>query len=151
VLFKWLREIWPVIPWEITFMSVDGCLLCCSSIALNMQAVKYLWNVGKLLSDYPVLQPRRQPSLYSPLWEPQILHLYREFDNKLRRKIFRTKREEVKGGYGKLSNQKLLNVYTYYWSNIALAVKSRRLKLSCMGEMRSWCNILVGKTGREEV
>jgi hypothetical protein len=36
---------------------------------------KYLWNVGKLLPDYTVLQPRRQPSSYSPLWEPQILLL----------------------------------------------------------------------------
>jgi hypothetical protein len=34
---------------------------------------KDLWNVGKLLPDYTVLQPRRQPSSYSPPWEPQIL------------------------------------------------------------------------------
>jgi hypothetical protein len=34
---------------------------------------KYLWNVGKLLPDYTALQPRRQPSLYSLPWEPQIL------------------------------------------------------------------------------
>jgi hypothetical protein len=27
---------------------------------------KDLWNVGKLLPDYTVLQPRRQPSSYSP-------------------------------------------------------------------------------------
>jgi hypothetical protein len=31
------------------------------------------WNVGKLLPDYTVLQPRRQQSSYSPPWEPQIL------------------------------------------------------------------------------
>jgi hypothetical protein len=34
---------------------------------------KDLWNVGKLLPDYTALQPRRQPSSYSPPWEPQIL------------------------------------------------------------------------------
>jgi hypothetical protein len=34
---------------------------------------KDLWNVGKLLPDYTVLQPRRQQSEYSPPWEPQIL------------------------------------------------------------------------------
>jgi hypothetical protein len=34
---------------------------------------KDLWNLGKLLSEYRALQPRRQPSLYSPPWEPQIL------------------------------------------------------------------------------
>jgi hypothetical protein len=28
---------------------------------------------GKLLPDYTVLQPRRQPSSYSPPWDPQIL------------------------------------------------------------------------------
>jgi hypothetical protein len=34
---------------------------------------KYLWNVGKLLPGYKTQQPRRQPSSYSPPWEPQIL------------------------------------------------------------------------------
>jgi hypothetical protein len=34
---------------------------------------KHLWNVGKLLPDYTVLQPRRQLSSYLPLWEPEIL------------------------------------------------------------------------------
>jgi hypothetical protein len=34
---------------------------------------KDLWNVGKLLPDYTALQPGRQPSSYSPPWEPQIL------------------------------------------------------------------------------
>jgi hypothetical protein len=34
---------------------------------------KYLWNISKHLPDYTALQPRRQPSSYSPLWEPQIL------------------------------------------------------------------------------
>jgi hypothetical protein len=34
---------------------------------------KDLWNVGKLLPDYTALQPRRQPSSYSPPWESQIL------------------------------------------------------------------------------
>jgi hypothetical protein len=33
---------------------------------------KHLWNVGKLLPDCTALQPRRQPSSYSPPWEPQI-------------------------------------------------------------------------------
>jgi hypothetical protein len=28
---------------------------------------KDLWNIGKLLPDYTALQPRRQPSSYSPL------------------------------------------------------------------------------------
>jgi hypothetical protein len=45
-------------------------------IALMMiRGSKDLWNVGKLLPDYTALQPRRQPSLYSPPWEPQILFM----------------------------------------------------------------------------
>jgi hypothetical protein len=34
---------------------------------------KDLWNVSKLLPDYTALQPKRQPSSYSPPWEPLIL------------------------------------------------------------------------------
>jgi hypothetical protein len=37
---------------------------------------KHLWNVGKLLPDYMAQQPRRQPSSYSPPWEPES-HLVR--------------------------------------------------------------------------
>jgi hypothetical protein len=37
---------------------------------------KDLWNVGKLLPDYMALQHRRQPSSYSPPWEPQILNMW---------------------------------------------------------------------------
>jgi hypothetical protein len=37
---------------------------------------KYLWNVGKLLPDYMVLQPIRQPPSCLPPWEPQILCEY---------------------------------------------------------------------------
>jgi hypothetical protein len=33
---------------------------------------KYLWNIRKLLSDYLVLEPRRQPFSYLLPWKPQI-------------------------------------------------------------------------------
>jgi hypothetical protein len=33
---------------------------------------KHLWNVRKLLPDYMVQNPRRQPSSYSPPWKPEI-------------------------------------------------------------------------------
>jgi hypothetical protein len=36
---------------------------------------KHIWNVGKLLPDYTEQQPRRQPSSYSPPWEPEISHI----------------------------------------------------------------------------
>jgi hypothetical protein len=32
-----------------------------------------LWNVGKLIPVYTALQPRRQPSSYSPPWEPHVV------------------------------------------------------------------------------
>jgi hypothetical protein len=34
---------------------------------------KDLWNDGRLLPDCTALQHRRQPSSYSPPWEPQIV------------------------------------------------------------------------------
>jgi hypothetical protein len=34
---------------------------------------KNLWNVRPLLWEYMALYPRRLPSSYSPLWEPDIL------------------------------------------------------------------------------
>jgi hypothetical protein len=33
---------------------------------------KYLWNVGKLLPDYTAQKTRKQPSSYSPPWEPKF-------------------------------------------------------------------------------
>jgi hypothetical protein len=33
---------------------------------------KHLWNVGKLLPDYAAQQPTRQPSSYSPPWDPEM-------------------------------------------------------------------------------
>jgi hypothetical protein len=43
------------------------------SIYPTMSSKMAVFWVGKLLPDYMVLQPRRQPSSYSPPWEPQIL------------------------------------------------------------------------------
>jgi hypothetical protein len=62
---------------EICFNFEDCCLLGCSTVIAGDRpddgGSKDLWNVGKLLLDYTVLEPRRQPSSYSPPWEPQIL------------------------------------------------------------------------------
>jgi hypothetical protein len=33
---------------------------------------KHLWNVSKFLPDFTAQEPRRQPSSYSPPWEPEI-------------------------------------------------------------------------------
>jgi hypothetical protein len=44
-----------------------------SACCLHHQGRDDLWNVGKFLPDDTAQQPRRQPSSYSPPWEPQIL------------------------------------------------------------------------------
>jgi hypothetical protein len=72
----------------------DGCLLGCSAVWTDFSLSTFqssvlppssgrwwwpddggstdLWNVGKLIAVYMALHPRRQPSSYSPPWEPQI-------------------------------------------------------------------------------
>jgi hypothetical protein len=69
----------------------DGCLLGCSGRCLPTfqkcllppssgrlrrhhpeGGSKHLRNVGKFLPDYTAQHPRKQPSPYSPLWEPEI-------------------------------------------------------------------------------
>jgi hypothetical protein len=67
----------------------DGCRLDCSTVwsgrslstfqrcllrwvSLMMEAARASEYVCKLLPDYTVIQPRRQPSSNSPPWEPEI-------------------------------------------------------------------------------
>jgi hypothetical protein len=45
----------------------------------------FFWVVAPYLPDYTVLQPRRQPSSYSPPWEPQILPSIKFYQNHFRR------------------------------------------------------------------
>jgi hypothetical protein len=62
-------------------------------------------------------------------------------------RIFRSKREEVAGGWRRLLNEELRNLYAS--PNIRV-IKSRRMRragrVARMGEMRNACNILVGKS-----
>jgi hypothetical protein len=51
---------------------------------------KDLWKDGKLLPDHTALQPRRQPSSYSPPWEPQILLFWLCFRSVSRNSYFNT-------------------------------------------------------------
>jgi hypothetical protein len=60
---------WVVVP----FSLVGPCCLHHQGDRPDDGDSKDLWNVGKLLPDYTALQPGRQPSSYSPPWEPQIL------------------------------------------------------------------------------
>jgi hypothetical protein len=53
-------------------------------------------------------------------------HRLRVFENRVLRRIFGLKRDGVKGGWRKLPNEELLNLY--FSSNIIRMVKSKRLR-----------------------
>jgi hypothetical protein len=73
-------------------------------------------------------------------------HRLRMFENKLLRRIFGPKRDEVTGGWRKLHNEELHGLYTS--PGIVRVIKSRRMRwaghVARMGEVRGTYNILVG-------
>jgi hypothetical protein len=74
-------------------------------------------------------------------------HRLREFENRVLRRIFGPKRDEVTGDWRKLHNEELHNLYSS--SNIIRMIKSRRMRwaehVARMGETRNAYRILVGK------
>jgi hypothetical protein len=60
------------------------------------------------------------------------------FENRALRRIFGPKREEVAGGWRRLRNEELHNLYT--WENIIRVTKSRRMRwaghVAHMGEIK---------------
>jgi hypothetical protein len=74
-------------------------------------------------------------------------HRLRVFENKVLRRIFGHKREEVVGGWRRLHNEEVHNLYDS--SNIIRMVKSRRIRWAghvvCMGEVRNAYIVLDGK------
>ena len=71
----------------------------------------------------------------------------RVFENRVLRRIFGAKRDEVTGERRKLHNEEL-NVL-YCSPNIVRVIKSRRMRwawhVACMGERRGVCRVLMGK------
>jgi hypothetical protein len=69
------------------------------------------------------------------------------FENRVLKRIFEPKRDEVTGGLRKLHNEGLHNLY---FSPIIIRMKSRRMRsaghVARKGEKRNACRILVGKT-----
>jgi hypothetical protein len=69
------------------------------------------------------------------------------FNDILHRRIFQPKREEVAGGWRRLHNEELYNLYTL--SDIISVIKSRMVQwvghVAIMGEMRNAYRILVRK------
>jgi hypothetical protein len=74
-------------------------------------------------------------------------HRLRVFENRVLRKIFRPRRDEVTGDWMKLHNEELHNLYSS--PNIIRMIKSRRMRwaghVAPMGETTNACMILVGK------
>jgi hypothetical protein len=73
-------------------------------------------------------------------------HRLRVFENRVLRRIFGPKRDEVTGGWRKLHNEDLHNLYTS--PSIIRMIKSRRMiwaeHVTRMEEKRNECRILVG-------
>jgi len=71
----------------------------------------------------------------------------RVFENRVLRKIFRPKRDEVTGELRKLHNDELRDRYSS--TSIIRMMKSRRMRwvghVACMGERRGVYRVLVGK------
>jgi hypothetical protein len=69
------------------------------------------------------------------------------FENRVLRRIFRPKRDEVMGDWRKLHNEELHNLYSS--PNIFRMIKSRRMRwaghVARVGETRNAYRILVGK------
>jgi hypothetical protein len=74
-------------------------------------------------------------------------HRLRVFENRVLRRIFRPKRVEVTGGWRKLHNEELRDLY--YAPNIIRIIKSKRMRwaghVARMGEKRNSYRLLVGK------
>ena len=71
----------------------------------------------------------------------------RLFENRVLRRIFGSKRDEVTGEWRKLHNKELSDLYSS--PNIIQVIKSRRMRwtehVACMGDRRGAYRILVGK------
>jgi hypothetical protein len=78
-------------------------------------------------------------------------HRLRVFENRVLRRIFGPKGDEVTGKWRKLHNEELHILYTS--PNIIRQIKSRRMRwaghVARMGEERKMYNVLVGKPKRK--
>jgi hypothetical protein len=76
-----------------------------------------------------------------------LSHRLRIFESRVVRRLFGPKGQEVAGGWRRLHNKELHNLYTS--PNIIKVIKSRRVSwaqyVARMGEMRNAYGILVGK------
>jgi hypothetical protein len=75
----------------------------------------------------------------------------RVFENRVMRRIFEPKRNEVTGEWRKLCNEELIVLYST--PNTVWVIKSRQMKwagyVACMGERRGVYRVLVGRPERQ--
>ena len=128
--------------------------------------------IGNRTHDLPACGPVPQPTapprvpkikIYSTIILPVVLYGFetwslrlreesrlRVFENRVLRRVFGPKRDEVTGEWRKLHNEELNDLYCS--PNIDRAIKSRRMKwagnVACMGERRGVYRVLVGKPER---
>jgi hypothetical protein len=69
------------------------------------------------------------------------------FENRVIRRIFGTKMEEIAGGWRRLHSEEFLNLYAS--PNLSTVINLRRTRweehVACIGDMRNTYIILVGK------
>jgi hypothetical protein len=77
----------------------------------------------------------------------KLIYLYNRQENRVLRRIFAPKRDEITGGWKKLHNEELHGLYSS--SSIVRVIKAGRMRwaghVARMGEVRGAYNILVGR------
>jgi hypothetical protein len=87
-------------------------------------------------------------------WSPTLREEHRlgVFENRVLRRIFETKRDEVTGEWRKLHNEELHDLY--YSQSINRKINAKRMRwvghVARMGEKRKACMFLVGKPERRK-
>jgi hypothetical protein len=96
-----------------------------------------------------MLNPRMKIIIYKTIWPLTLReqHRLKVFENRVLRRIFGPKRDEVTGEWGKLHNEELRDLCPS--SSIIRKIKSRRMRweghVARMGEKRNTYRLLVGK------
>jgi hypothetical protein len=111
------------------------------------------------LSEHPKI--RIYKTIISPAvlygcenWSPTLReeHRLRVFENKVLRRIFESKRDEVTGGWRKLHNEELRDLYSSL--SIIIIIRSRRVRwvghVARMGEKRKAYKLLGGGASQRE-
>jgi hypothetical protein len=144
---------------EIIVQIVDSHLFFQGDTCIREDIKSTLNSVQSLLSSR-LLSRNVKVKIYETIILPVVLygcetcsltlreeHRLRVFENRVLRRIFGPKRDEVTGEWRKLHNEELHNLYSS--PDIIREVKSRRMRWAghvvCMGEERKVYKVLVGK------